>query len=135
MAKELRAQCRHDGPSFWQYEYGRFERGRVSCLCAIEAKQGIVKVCGIHTQQGDRIQYYHRNVTLMLVSGKLRLLLDVESQGRGEDEVAAALRLLERTLKRYPRAFQVVLADALYAEAPFINFLWAHHKYFLFEPA
>jgi hypothetical protein len=85
----------------------------------------------IHTQQGDRIQYYHRNVTLMLVSGKLRLLLDVESQGRGEDEVAAALRLLERTLKRYPRAFQVVLADALYAEAPFINFLWAHHKYCL----
>lgn len=85
----------------------------------------------IHTQHGDRIQYYHRNVTLMLVSGKLRLLLDVESQRRGEDEVAAALRLLKRILKTYPRAFQVVLADALYAEAPFINFLWSHRKYCL----
>jgi hypothetical protein len=28
-------------------------------------------------------------------------------------------------------AFQVVLADALYAEAPFINFLWSHRKYCL----
>jgi hypothetical protein len=85
----------------------------------------------IHAQQGDRIQYYHRNVTFMLVSGKLRILLDVESQRRGEDEVGAALRLLERVLRTYPRAFQVILADALYAEATFINFLWAHHKYFL----
>lgn len=85
----------------------------------------------IHAQKGDRTQYYHRNVTLMLVSGKLRILLDVESQRRGEDEVGAALRLLERVLRTYPRAFQVILADALYAEAPFINFLWAHRKYCL----
>jgi hypothetical protein len=85
----------------------------------------------IHTQEGDRIQYYHRNVTLMLVSRKLRILLDVEPQRKGEDEVATALRLLERVLKTYPRAFQVILADALYTEAPFINFLWAHHKYCL----
>jgi len=67
----------------------------------------------------------------MLVSGKLRILLDVESQRRGEDEVGAALRLLERVLRAYPRAFQVILADALYAEAPFINFLWHHRKYCL----
>jgi len=85
----------------------------------------------IHTQDGDRIQYYHRNVTLMLLSPRIRLLIDVESQRKGEDEVGAALRLLERVLRTYPRAFQVILADALYAEAPFINFLWAHRKYCL----
>lgn len=85
----------------------------------------------IHTQDGDRIQYYHRNVTLMLVSPKLRLLIDVEPQRKGEDEVGAALRLLKRVLRTYPRAFQVILADALYASAPFINFLWAHRKYCL----
>jgi hypothetical protein len=85
----------------------------------------------IHTQEGDWIQYYHRNVTLMLVSGKLRLLLDVEAQRQGEDEVAAAVRLLERVLRVYPRAFQVILTDALYAVAPFVNFLWVHRKYFL----
>jgi len=89
----------------------------------------------IHSEKkGDRIQFYHRNVTLMLVPGArpglkaIRLLLDLEPQRPGEDEVATALRLLERVLAAYPRAFDLVLADALYAEAPFFNFLVAHGK-------
>jgi hypothetical protein len=91
----------------------------------------------IHTEQGDRLQYYHRQVVLMLVAGEragqpaLRLLLDLEPQRLGEDEVAAALRLLERVLARYPRAFDVVLADGLYAQAPFFNFLLGHRKHAL----
>jgi hypothetical protein len=82
----------------------------------------------IHAEQGDRLQYYHRQVVLMLVAGEragkpaLRLLLDLEPQRLGEDEVAAALRLLERVLARYPRAFDVVLADGLYAQALFSIF-------------
>lgn len=91
----------------------------------------------VHTQQGDRLQFYHRNVTLMLLAGappgrpSLRLLLDAEPQRPGEDEVATALRLLDRVLLAYPRAFDLVLADALYATAPFFNFLLAHHKHAL----
>ena len=91
----------------------------------------------IHTEQGDRLQYYHRQVVLMLLSeggpgrAALRLLLDLEPQRGGEDEVAAALRLLERVLARYPRAFDLVLADGLYAQAPFFNFLLRHHKHAL----
>jgi hypothetical protein len=85
----------------------------------------------VHTAAGDRIQYYHRHVTLMLLAGRLRLLLDMEPQKPGEDEVAAGLRLLERVLADYSRAFQLVLADALYCKAPFVNFLWSHHKYIL----
>jgi DDE family transposase len=91
----------------------------------------------IHAEQGDRLQYYHRQVVLMLVAGEragkpaLRLLLDLEPQRLGEDEVAAALRLLERVLARYPRAFEVVLADGLYAQAPFFNFLLGHRKHAL----
>ena len=85
----------------------------------------------IQTQTGERIQYYHRNVTLMLLGKKLRLLLDVEAQRPGEDEVATARRLLDRVLSSYPRAFRLILADALYAEAPFINYLWSHRKYAL----
>lgn len=91
----------------------------------------------IHTEQGDRLQYYHRQVVLMLVAGErtgkpaLRLLLDLEPQHLGEDEVAAALRLLERVLARYPRAFDVVLADGLYAQAPFFNFLLGRRKHAL----
>ena len=91
----------------------------------------------IHAEAGDRIQYYHRNVTLMLLPGAPpgrpagRLLLDHEPQRPGEAEVDTALRLLTRVLAAYPRAFDVVLGDGLYAQAPFFNFLLAHRKYAL----
>jgi Transposase DDE domain len=91
----------------------------------------------LRTEQGERTQFYHRHVTLMLLPGALlgraplRLLLDAEPQRPGEDEVATALRLLERVLTAYPRAFDLVLADALYAQAPFFNFLLARGKHAL----
>jgi len=91
----------------------------------------------IHSEQGDRIQYYHRQVTLLLVTGApcgrqpLPIPLDHEPQLPHEDEVATAMRLLERVLALYPRAFDLVLADALYAGAPFFNFLLDHHKHAL----
>ena len=55
------------------------------------------------------MQYYHRQVTLLLVTGAplgrqpLRMPLDHEVQRPGEGEVATAVRLLERVLVRYPR--------------------------------
>lgn len=85
----------------------------------------------------DRIQFYHRQVTLMLLPAArpgtepVRLLLDAEPQRAGEDEVATALRLLARVIGAYPRAFDLVLSDALYASAPFFNFLLAHGKHAL----
>ena len=88
----------------------------------------------IHGAGGDRIQFYHRQVTLLLLSGALpgreavRLLLDHEPQRPGEDEVETALRLLARVIPAYPRAFDLVLADALYAKAPFFNSLLARGK-------
>jgi hypothetical protein len=57
--------------------------------------------------------------------------LDHEPQRSGEDEVETALRLLARVIPAYPRAFDLVLADALYAQAPFFNFLLAHGKHAL----
>jgi hypothetical protein len=88
----------------------------------------------IHTPHGDRVQFYHRNVTLLLLGADrpkrpaVRLLLDLEPLRPGEDEVSAARRLLERVMAAYPRAFDVVLGDALYATAPFFNFLLLHGK-------
>ena len=85
----------------------------------------------------ERTQYYPRQVTLMLLPAArpgcvpVRFLLDHEPQRVGEDEVATALRLLQRVLGSYPRAFDVVLADALYATAPFFNFLLARGKHVL----
>jgi hypothetical protein len=56
------------------------------------------------------------------------LLLDLELQRPGEDEVAAATRLLERLCRDYPRAFDMVVADGLYARAPFFKMVEDHGK-------
>ena len=91
----------------------------------------------IHFETGDRVQFYHRQVTLMLLPDAprgrkpVRLLLDHEPQRAGEDEVATALRLLARVILAYPRAFDLLLADALYGASPFFNFLIAHRKHAL----
>jgi hypothetical protein len=45
--------------------------------------------------------------------------------------VETALRLLARVIPTYPRAFDVVLADAFYAKAPFFNFLLHRGKHAL----
>ena len=82
----------------------------------------------IKTEVGERIQYYHRLVTVQLVGADWSLMLDVEPMRPGEDEVAAAMRLLERVLAAYPRAFDVVAGDGLYAQGPFFNFVTAHGK-------
>lgn len=82
----------------------------------------------IHADRGDQVQYYHRHVTAFLAGKDLCLLLDAEPQIPGEDEVACAIRLLERIIKRYPRAFDVVLGDALYTDPRFYHFLVGHGK-------
>jgi hypothetical protein len=77
----------------------------------------------ILTTHGEHVQYYHRHVAAMLLGRDFPILLDAEPQRRGEDEIATALRLLERLLKNYPRAFDVVLGDALYTDPRLYNFL------------
>lgn len=76
----------------------------------------------ITTAKGERIQYYHRHVTAMLIADGLIFLVDLEAQRPGEDEVTTALRLLDRVLDDYPRAFDVVGGDALYADPRVFEF-------------
>lgn len=68
-----------------------------------------------------RQQHYHRYAVAMLAADGVELLVDLEAQRTGEDEVAAATRLFERVVARLPRAFDVVLADALYARPSFFQ--------------
>lgn len=82
----------------------------------------------IKTGETEHIQYYHRNVTAHLVFGDCCYQLDAESIQRGECEVSAAIRLFERVIRDYPRAFDVVVADALYAQAPFFKAVVQHGK-------
>lgn len=74
-----------------------------------------------HKDGTEHVEYYHRNVTLTLVAKPFCFLLDAEPIKAGEDEVAAACRLLDRAVRDYPRAFDVVAGDALYARSDFFN--------------
>lgn len=67
-------------------------------------------------------EYYHRQVYAQLHGPHLSILLDLEPIGPGEDEAAAALRLLGRMRRTYgPRFFDVVTVDAWYAKEPFLR--------------
>jgi DDE family transposase len=73
-------------------------------------------------------EYYHQGVVCHLIGQELALVLDVELLRPGEGEETAAKRLLERVFTHYPRFFDVVVADALYFDAPFLNFCLDRHK-------
>lgn len=75
----------------------------------------------IHLTDVDRIQYYHRCVMAMWVCEDWTILLDMEMQEAGENEVACAVRCLERVIQDYGRSFEMVVADSLYAGAPFFK--------------
>ena len=83
----------------------------------------------VETASGTAIQFYHRHVTAVLLHEDGVLLLDLEMQRPGEDEVAAATRLLGRLFQEYPRAFNLVIADGLYARAPFFKLVKDYGKH------
>lgn len=105
-----------------------FSRGFIGLLIdGHESSASYLRCCPeclqrvIHCEEGDRVQYYHRQVTAMLLSGGFPLLLDIERQRPKEDEVATATRLLRRVLNKYPRAFDIVIGDGLYMRAGFFH--------------
>jgi hypothetical protein len=77
--------------------------------------------------QGKKVkatQYYHRYVFAHLSGPKLSVVLDAEPILPGEEECAAALRLLGRIRRLYgPRFFDGVTADGWYAKGPFLRAL------------
>lgn len=126
-----------------RYVYTRLKRNKaikktygfhVLIIDGHESSSSYLRCCSgclrrrVHTREGERIQYYHRNVIAMLSGEDFPIILDEEEQRKGEDEVAAAIRLLKRILTTYPRAFEVVVTDGLYLEAPFFKLLLDHGK-------
>lgn len=67
------------------------------------------------------LEYYHRVVVAQWIGVTPPAILDLERIGPGEGEVSAARRLLERILRQHSRLIDVISADALYLEAPFLN--------------
>jgi hypothetical protein len=68
------------------------------------------------------IQYYHRIVVVVLVSTEFPIPLGVRFQKNGEGEVACALALLQDLVGQLGRRFlDVLVGDALYLQAPFVQ--------------
>lgn len=83
----------------------------------------------VETGGETKVQYYHRIVAFQIVAKDFNLLLDVELQRPGEDEVAAALRLLTRVMDGHPRCFDVLTADAIYLRPSVLDFIRARGKH------
>ena len=67
-------------------------------------------------------QYYHKQVYAQLSGPRLSAILDQEPMRPGEEECAAALRLLQRMRRTYgPRFFDLVVVDAWYTNGPFLK--------------
>jgi hypothetical protein len=94
--------------------------------CCPECQQRTLEV-----KDEEVTEYYHQGVVCHLIEHELAVPLDVELLRPGEGEETAAKRLLERVLANYPRYFDVVCGDALYFDAPFINFCLDHKKHAL----
>jgi hypothetical protein len=83
-----------------------------SCL----ERRVAVRKAGVKVEQ---IQYYHRAVGCQIIGGPVKTFLAMEWLQPGEGEDSAALRLLRNLPDRYgSRFFDILLLDALYAQAP-----------------
>ncbi len=82
----------------------------------------------ITTEAGEVVEYYHRVVAAQWIGVTPAAIFDFELVRPGEGEVIAARRLLQRILSRLPRLIDVIVADALYLEAPFFKDVIAARK-------
>ncbi len=83
----------------------------------------------VHCAKGDRTQYYYRYVAAYLTNGQQYLMIDAERQLPAEGEMACAMRLFERVLEHYPRAFDVVCGDNLYMDPALWKLARSHQKH------
>ena len=73
-------------------------------------------------QEVKKTQYYHKQVYAQLSGPNLSVILDLEPLRPGEEECAAALRLLRRMRCQYgPRFFDLVVVDSWYTNGPFLK--------------
>jgi len=90
--------------------------------CCESCCQRTIKVKDRDGQIREVTEFYHRQVYAQLHGPDFSLILDLESIRPGEDEAAAALRLLGRMRRTYgPRFFDLVTVDAWYATEPFFK--------------
>lgn len=98
------------------------EQFKSRCRCCSQCSQRQIKIKNRQGQIEEVTEYYHRFVCAQLHGPDMSAVLDLEPIRPGEDEAAAALRLLARIRRLYgPRFFDAVTVDAWYATGPFIK--------------
>ena len=111
------------------FDTGRVQGRIVAALDGIETLSSYSRHCDsclerrvMVKQAGgkvEQVQYYHRAVGCQMISGPVKTFLALEWLQPGEGEDTAALRLLRGLPDRYgSRFFDILLLDALYAQAP-----------------
>jgi len=94
--------------------------------CCEACGQRTIQIKDKNDQVREVTEFYHRQVYAQMHGPDFSTILDLEPIRPGEDEAAAALRLLGRMRRTYgPRFFDVVTVDAWYATEPFFK---AVHK-------
>jgi hypothetical protein len=98
------------------------EQFKSRCRCCADCSQRPVEIKDAAGQAQTVTEYYHRQVYAQMHGPDFSVILDLEPIRPGEDEAAAALRLLGRMRRLYgPRFFDVVSVDAWYATGPFLR--------------
>ena len=112
------------------FDQGRVAGGIVAALDGVEVLSSYSRCCEFCLErqvvsrdpQGQpliRTQYYHPLVGCQIVSSRVKPFLALEWVRPGEGELTAGLRLLQRLPALYgSRCFDILLLDALYAQAP-----------------
>jgi hypothetical protein len=72
-------------------------------------------------QEFKKKQFYHKQIYAQLSGPVLSVILDLEPMRQGEEECAAALRLLRRMRQKYGARFFDLVVDSWYANGPFLK--------------
>jgi hypothetical protein len=114
------------------FDEGRVQGRIVAALDGVEVLSSYSRCCDsclerrVSSRQGgvkvEQVQYYHRAVGCQIVSSPVKSFLALEWLQPGEGEDTAALRLLGKIPDLYAsRFFDILLLDALYAQAPVLQ--------------
>ena len=114
------------------FDEGRLQGRIVAALDGVEVLSSYSRCCDsclerrVCSRQGgvkvEQVQYYHRAVGCQIVSSPVKSFLAMEWLQPGEGEDTAALRLLGKIPALYgSRFFDILLLDALYAQAPVLQ--------------
>jgi hypothetical protein len=112
--------CKINGLLFLSLDANEHFKSRSRC-CACCCQRQIEET----DDEGNKHQvteYYHRYVYAQINGPEISVLLDLEPILPGEEECAAALRLLGRVRRVYgPRFFDAITVDSWYVRGPFLR--------------